>query len=101
MRGNLLGEKEVILSFDDGPNTHSSPILLDTLKQHNIQAIFFHVGVNIRNNMHLLNIFFPEPAIFDEAVLALSQLSKNFKEIQRLSFNRLSLLQRLSFNRLS
>lgn len=37
-------EKIVFLSFDDGPSDQFTPIILDTLKQNNIQAVFFCIG---------------------------------------------------------
>lgn len=41
---SLDNKKEVLLTFDDGPNEKITPILLDTLKQLNIKALFFVVG---------------------------------------------------------
>lgn len=38
------GNPEVIFTFDDGPNPATTGKVLDTLKQHNIQAVFFLVG---------------------------------------------------------
>ena len=40
-------KKHLHLTFDDGPNAISTPILLDALKKHNIRATFFVVGQNI------------------------------------------------------
>ena len=48
VRGGLLSPTQVVLSFDDGPNDETSPVLLDVLRRHDVQALFFHVGVNIR-----------------------------------------------------
>lgn len=41
---SLKNKNEVLLTFDDGPDEHITPILLETLKRHNIKAIFFVVG---------------------------------------------------------
>jgi peptidoglycan/xylan/chitin deacetylase (PgdA/CDA1 family) len=51
-----LEKKEVILSFDDGPNAHgdSTARLLDVLKKYNIRAIFTLLGVNIEQNPDLV-----------------------------------------------
>ena len=49
LHGNLLDKRQVVLSFDDGPNNATSPILLDVLARHGLHALFFHVGVNIDN----------------------------------------------------
>ena len=44
-----LHEHELVISFDDGPNNTTTPILLDTLLENNIRASFFVVGVNVNN----------------------------------------------------
>lgn len=38
------GDPEVIFTFDDGPDPKTTERVLDTLKQHQIHAIFFMVG---------------------------------------------------------
>jgi peptidoglycan/xylan/chitin deacetylase (PgdA/CDA1 family) len=38
------GGPEVLFTFDDGPNPTYTPQILDILKQHQIQAVFFLVG---------------------------------------------------------
>lgn len=47
--GTRLKKGEFVLTFDDGPNDVSSPILLDTLKRYNVSAMFFCTAVNMRN----------------------------------------------------
>ena len=55
--GHMLQNKEIVLSFDDGPNKITSPLLLKTLETENVQAIFFHVGANLKDNPNILNLF--------------------------------------------
>jgi peptidoglycan/xylan/chitin deacetylase (PgdA/CDA1 family) len=43
------GGPEVVMTFDDGPNPRTTPLVLDALKAHHIHAIFFMVG-NMANN---------------------------------------------------
>lgn len=38
---------KVLLTFDDGPNPNSTEIILTTLEQMNIKALFFCVGNNV------------------------------------------------------
>jgi peptidoglycan/xylan/chitin deacetylase (PgdA/CDA1 family) len=38
------GPGEIALTFDDGPNPRWTPILLETLAQHNVRATFFLLG---------------------------------------------------------
>jgi peptidoglycan-N-acetylglucosamine deacetylase len=40
-------EKEVFLTFDDGPHPRITPWVLDVLKQYNAEATFFCVGNNV------------------------------------------------------
>jgi peptidoglycan-N-acetylglucosamine deacetylase len=39
-----LGPREVILTFDDGPNPDTTPLILDTLEANCIHATFFLIG---------------------------------------------------------
>lgn len=39
-----LGPKELVLTFDDGPNPEHTPKILDALDRHCIKATFFMVG---------------------------------------------------------
>ncbi|MEI6066590.1 MAG: polysaccharide deacetylase family protein [Methylococcaceae bacterium] len=47
-------EKEIALSFDDGPNREFTPQVLSTLAQYNAPATFFVIGKNIQGNESLL-----------------------------------------------
>lgn len=42
------GEKEVHLTFDDGPIPEVTPWVLDMLKKYDQKATFFCVGDNVR-----------------------------------------------------
>ncbi len=39
-----LGDREVVLTFDDGPNARTTPAILDALKAECVRATFFIVG---------------------------------------------------------
>jgi peptidoglycan-N-acetylglucosamine deacetylase len=41
---NPAGEKQIALTFDDGPNPKWTPPLLDLLARHNVRATFFLIG---------------------------------------------------------
>ena len=45
--GNELPAKTILLTFDDGPHPRYTAQILDILKAHNIQAVFFQVGRNL------------------------------------------------------
>ena len=44
----------IALTFDDGPNSRYTPLLLDGLRKRNIQASFFLIGENIEGNEDIL-----------------------------------------------
>src|SRR5262245_37193620 len=46
--------RAVALSFDDGPSTHNTPVLLDLLEEHHARATFFVVGEMIPGCERLL-----------------------------------------------
>lgn len=48
------GEKQLALSFDDGPHAEYTPAVLEVLKKHNIKAAFFVIGENIAGKEDLL-----------------------------------------------
>ena len=41
------GNKDLYLTFDDGPNPDTTPIILDMLEKHGAKATFFCVGKNV------------------------------------------------------
>lgn len=43
------GKKVVVLTFDDGPVPGTTPQILDTLKEHNVKAMFFVTGYSSVN----------------------------------------------------
>ena len=42
-------EKVVFLTYDDGPSTTNTPIILDTLKKHGVKATFFVTGKTLED----------------------------------------------------
>lgn len=44
----------VALTFDDGPNSSSTPRILDTLKRYNAKATFFVIGSSVPGNEAIL-----------------------------------------------
>jgi peptidoglycan/xylan/chitin deacetylase (PgdA/CDA1 family) len=47
-------EKIMALTFDDGPNEHYTPQVLDLLAQYKVPATFFVIGKNIKGNENIL-----------------------------------------------
>lgn len=46
-------EKQLVLTFDDGPHPDITPQILAILKKYNIRAVFFCTGKNIENQPDL------------------------------------------------
>ena len=47
-------EKSLTLTFDDGPDTETTPLILDILRKYNIKATFFIIGRKIAGNDGIL-----------------------------------------------
>lgn len=47
-------EKVLALTFDDGPDTKNTPLVLKILRKHNIPATFFCIGKNLIGNEKLI-----------------------------------------------
>lgn len=45
---------KIALTFDDGPDPHVTPRILDTLREHHLKATFFVVGSQVEKNPGLL-----------------------------------------------
>ncbi len=54
------GQKIIYLTFDDGPSDRVTPKILDVLKEEDVKATFFIVGVNGENRKYLLQREFQE-----------------------------------------
>lgn len=48
-------KKEVYITFDAGYENGYTPVILDTLKKHNVKATFFVVGNYIETSPDLIN----------------------------------------------
>lgn len=46
---------KIILTFDDGPSADYTPKILDILEKEKVPATFFVIGLNVENNIPLLN----------------------------------------------
>lgn len=60
---NKLGHangKELVLTFDDGPDSKWTPKVLDVLKEKNVPAAFFMVGLQMEKNLPLVKRVYNE-----------------------------------------
>lgn len=44
----------ISLTFDDGPNPSTTPLILDVLKAHNAKAVFFILGSKVKGNESII-----------------------------------------------
>ncbi|MPR12145.1 chitooligosaccharide deacetylase NodB [Microvirga tunisiensis] len=54
------GRRSVYLTFDDGPNPHCTPEVLDVLSEHRVPATFFVIGAYATDQPHLIRRMFAE-----------------------------------------
>lgn len=52
--GKKLGYKKIVLTFDDGPDKIYTPKILNILKNFNIPATFFVIGLNALSNENII-----------------------------------------------
>jgi|GEM_PF-2868731 len=52
--------RHVLLTFDDGPNPHTTPQILDILKRRDLKGIFFLVGMNVKKYPWIVKRIFDE-----------------------------------------
>lgn len=54
LRNSSLNENVIALTFDDGPHPVYTPLLLDLLKEHSVQATFFLVTKNATKHPEII-----------------------------------------------
>ncbi|MDE5729618.1 MAG: polysaccharide deacetylase [Clostridia bacterium] len=69
-------QKEIYLTFDDGPSDKVTPKILDVLKEENVKATFFIIGKNAETRKNLL-----KRAADEGHTVAVHSYSHVYKEI--------------------
>ncbi len=54
------GTKDLLITFDDGPDLRWTPKVLSTLKKYNVPATFFMVGLQMEKNLPLVKKVYDE-----------------------------------------
>ena len=49
----ITADREILITIDDGPDPHDTPLLLDLLDRHQVKAIFFMIGDKVRAHPEL------------------------------------------------
>lgn len=50
----ITNNKDIVLTFDDGPDEKYTERILDILKEYNVKATFFIVAKKVPNNIHII-----------------------------------------------
>ncbi|MBO9591964.1 MAG: glycosyltransferase [Niabella sp.] len=58
--GQVVPGKQVLLTFDDGPDPEYTPQILRILKREQVPAAFFVVGINIQNHLPVFEQVYKE-----------------------------------------
>jgi peptidoglycan/xylan/chitin deacetylase (PgdA/CDA1 family) len=83
---------KVLLTFDDGPTVEATEIILKTLSEKKIKALFFCVGNNVKNNYSLVKDILDESHLVANHTFNHKRLTKinNAEAIEEIvSFNNL------------
>ncbi len=79
--------KKIALTFDDGPDEYFTPAILDVLKEHNVKATFFVIGLRAKAHPALVSRMIKEGHIvgnhsYNHANLPRLSVSKFESEIE-------------------
>jgi peptidoglycan/xylan/chitin deacetylase (PgdA/CDA1 family) len=51
-----VADREVVLTFDDGPHKNNTPVVLSVLRQYGVKAIFFEQGSQIQTHPEMTRL---------------------------------------------
>ena len=80
---NVTEKKKVALTFDDGPNSQYTPLLLNGLKERGVHATFFLMGKNIEGKEALVKQIQEEGHLIGNHTYNHVQLDKISKEVAK------------------
>ena len=72
---------KILLSFDDGPTTELTEVILNILSQNKIKAAFFCLGNNVKNSQSLVNDILTEGHLIGNHTF-------NHKRLTKISFHK-------------
>jgi cellulose synthase/poly-beta-1,6-N-acetylglucosamine synthase-like glycosyltransferase/spore germination protein YaaH/peptidoglycan/xylan/chitin deacetylase (PgdA/CDA1 family) len=79
--------KRVVISFDDGPDPQWTPKVLDVLKQYNVHAIFFTIGLEAEKYPGLLKRIYYEGNEIGNHTFTHPDISSISEEMVRVELN--------------
>lgn len=88
----LSGSKKILLTFDDGPHPRTTPEVLRILRQRNVKAIFFVLGVQVQKYPELIKQIHAEGHIIGNHSYIHKNLTKLSPAMLREDLNKTSTL---------
>ncbi|MCO4291706.1 glycosyltransferase [Solitalea sp. MAHUQ-68] len=82
-----IGKKQILLTFDDGPDEHYTPAILNILNKENVPASFFMIGENAENNIPLVKQIYKDGYEIGNHTFTHPNLALITPERQRLELN--------------
>jgi len=79
--------KKVVISFDDGPDPQWTPKILDILKQYNVKAVFFTIGLEAEKYPSILKRIYREGHEIGNHTFTHPDISSISPEYARLELN--------------
>ena len=81
------GPKDLLLTFDDGPDDRWTPKILKTLKEYNVHAAFFMVGLQMEKNLPVVKQVFEDGNIignhtFTHRNVAINSPERTYMELR-------------------
>lgn len=74
------GPKQLLLTFDDGPDGTWTPKILDILSKYNVRAAFFMVGLQIEKNLPLVKKIYEDGHYIGNHTFTHRNVAKNTPE---------------------
>ncbi len=74
------GPRELLLTFDDGPDARWTPKVLEILRQHGVHAAFFMVGLQMEKNLPLVRRVYDEGHLIGNHTFTHHNVAENSPE---------------------
>jgi peptidoglycan/xylan/chitin deacetylase (PgdA/CDA1 family) len=91
---------KVLITFDDGPTIEATEIILKTLAEKKIKALFFCVGNNVQNNQSLVNDILAEGHLIGNHTFNHKRLTKinNLQAVEEIESLNALMKERFNYN---
>ncbi|WP_308637836.1 polysaccharide deacetylase family protein [Paenibacillus silvisoli] len=93
------GAKLVALTFDDGPDDHFTPAILDILKEKKVHATFFTVGIQVKRHAKVMKRILQEGSEIGNHSYAHKDLSKldSLKIVEQIKWTDININKQIGY----